>query len=173
MPGRSCSCVPTTGAGPERRHDSPRSAAAANRQKNGPERQSGARLGPSRGRDTARWAPAASARFVAGLWPRRDTFKVPEPRPAPRQFPLPPSQPLTRTVRGRLCRLGTGKILLHHAPSRGIALRRSAFRHAIPHCHRRFLLLTGWPWVLSGSRNAVGVLLAATGVSGGKYSGSS
>jgi hypothetical protein len=82
-----CSCVPTTGAGPERRHDSPRSAAAANRQREAPNGfQLGARYRPrcpSEGKDTKDGHVAASARFVAGLWPRQDTFKVPEPRPAP------------------------------------------------------------------------------------------
>jgi len=57
-------------------------------QKNGPERQIRGQADSNahpEGKTQLRRAPAASARFVAGLWPSIDSFKIVEPR-LPRDF---------------------------------------------------------------------------------------
>ena len=71
--------VPTTNTHmvAERRYDSPRSAAAANRQKDGPERQSGARLAmmPIHREDPhQRWAPGNISRPHGGNAETRQAF---------------------------------------------------------------------------------------------------
>ena len=105
----------------------------ANVKKMAPNNQAGARLTvmPIR-REAERRAPVASARFVAGLWPRQDVFKVPgprcprniskkEPRPRKSRLRIAPAKP---NLARRYCKPdGTDSLL----PVRGMlpaAVRR-------------------------------------------------
>ena len=85
--GEGChSSHPSQGASEDRHLNSVRpvcGGSAKPRQKDGPDVNPGPGwpLCPSGGKTQQRWAPAASARFVAGLWPRQDTFKDPGTAP--------------------------------------------------------------------------------------------
>jgi hypothetical protein len=93
MPGRGCSCVPTTGAGPERRHDSARSAAAANRKK-WPRMSIRGQVGPSEGNTQQRWAPGSVSPLRGRPLAKARCFQGPGTAPRP----WPPTAILIRTV---------------------------------------------------------------------------
>jgi hypothetical protein len=82
MPGRGCSCVPTTGAGPERRHDSARSAAAASRKK-WPRMSIRGQVGPSEGKTQQRWAPGSVSPLRGRPLAKARCFQGPGTAPRP------------------------------------------------------------------------------------------